>query len=108
MKVQIHPHGAALFAALAVFAITAAGVMLTVRNTVPVQSAWLGHNGGVLPTLTDITPKTFTEGQMVVGADSDYHLPPVVAVYGTGIYPAMPPQPSIQLAGSDESNKNTN
>jgi hypothetical protein len=43
-----------------------------------------------------------------VSSDGDYHLPPVVAVYGTGIYPAMPPQPRIQWAESDEPNKNIN
>jgi hypothetical protein len=83
-------HRATLFALVAAFGVTAAGMAISTRE-----------HAVVLPTLTDITPKTFTEGQTVVGTDGDYHLPPVVAVYGTGIYPAMPSQ-VIEWTGPDD------
>ena len=73
-------HRATLFALVAAFMVTAAGMAISTRE-----------HAVVLPTLTDITPATFTEGATVVGVDGDYlivtDLPQVVAVYGTGIYP---------------------
>jgi hypothetical protein len=109
MKPYLHPQGAALFAGLAAFALTTVGLVLTDPKIVqPV--AWLTDTfiglqpseepvKVVLPTLTNITPKTF------VSADGDYltvkDLPPVVAVYGTGIYPAMPSQ-VIEWTGPDD------
>jgi hypothetical protein len=115
MKTCLHPQGAALFAGLAAFALTAVGLVVT-DPKIGQPVAWLTETFTglqrseepakvVLPTLTDITPKTFTEGQMVVGADGDYltvkDLPPVVAVFGTGIYPAMPSQ-VIEWTGPDD------
>lgn len=88
-------HRATLFALVAAFGVTAAGMAISTTR----------EHAVVLPTLTDITPATFTEGARVVDVDGDYlivtDLPQVVAVYGTGIYPAMPSQ-VIAWTGPDD------
>jgi hypothetical protein len=87
-------HRATLFALVAAFGVTAAGMAISTRE-----------HAVVLPTLTDVTPATFTEGATAVGVDPAYlivtDLPQVVAVYGTGIYPAMPSQ-VIDWTGPDD------
>ena len=54
-------HRATLFALVAAFGVTAAGMAISTRE-----------HAVVLPTLTDVTPATFTEGATVVGVDGDY------------------------------------